>query len=295
MPPVRTPVGKIAAPMFPDGTSWLNVATLRMDQQLGRPVLLEFFDVCRVSSLRTLPYVQAWAAKYPDLRVISVHTPGYTPSQDEAVVRAAVERLGIEHAVALDTRHAIWHQYGNEGWPGRYVWDTKLRLFEIHYGEGAYRETEQAIQELLGVEDDLVEPVRPEDEPTAMLVVPTPEQPGAYTGPYEAGGVWAVLEGKGTIRVDGSDYEVNYTGAHQLVEHGVSTEGVLTLEIGDGVVCHATTFTPEIPSGRTPARRRPRSGLCPSPPRTRQASALAPDGGRRLPPPLRSAIACIHA
>src|SRR3954463_12547921 len=147
LPPVRTPAGKIAAPMFPDGTSWLNVAMLRMDKQHGRPVLLEFFDVCRVSSLRTLPYVKAWAAKYPDLRVISVHSPGYPPSHDEGVVRAAVERLEIEHAVALDERMAIWQLYGNEGWPGRYLWDKELRLFELHYGEGAYRETEEAIQE----------------------------------------------------------------------------------------------------------------------------------------------------
>jgi hypothetical protein len=241
---MRAPVGKIAAPMFPDGIGWINVAMLRMDQQIGRPVLLEFFDVCRVSSLRTLPYIKAWAAKYPELRVISVHSPGYPPSHDEAVVREAVERLGIEHAVALDQRMAIWQLYGNEGWPGRYLWDRDLRLFEIHYGEGAYQETELAIQELLGVDGDLVEPLRPEDEPSAMLVVPTAEQEGAYSGPYEAGGVWAVLEGRGTIRVNGREVEVAHTGAHDLIEHGIHTEGVLELEPGEGVTCHATVFTP---------------------------------------------------
>jgi hypothetical protein len=230
--------------MFPEGTSWINIATLRMDQQLGRPVLVEFFDVCRVSSLRTLPYVRAWAAKYPELRVISVHAAGYPPSHDEAVVRAAVQRLGIEHAVAIDHHLALWQLYGNKGWPGRYLWDAKLRLFELHYGEGGYRETEQAIQELLGVESDLVEPVRPEDDPEAMLVVPTADQAGAYSGPYEAGGVWAVLEGTGTIRVNGAEREVTFTGAHELVEHGVHTESVLSLEVGDGVICHATSFTP---------------------------------------------------
>jgi hypothetical protein len=241
---MRAPTGKIAAPMFPDATKWLNVAMLRMDQQIGRPVLVEFFDVCRVSSLRTLPYVKAWAAKYPELRVISVHAAGYEPSRDEAVVRASVQRLGIEHAVALDDRMAIWQQYGNEGWPGRYLWDRDLRLFELHYGEGAYQDTERAIQELLGVEGELVEPLRPEDEPSAMLVVPTAEQAGAYSGPYEAGAVWAVLEGAGTIHVNGSEREASYTGAHELIEHGVHTEGVLELKIGDGVTCHATVFTP---------------------------------------------------
>ena len=119
--------------------------------------------------------------------------------------------------------------------PGATCGTRRLRLFEIHYGEGAYRETEEAIQELLGVEQDLVDPVRPEDDPSAMLVVPTPEQQGAYSGPYEAGAVWAVLEGTGTIRVNGDDHDVTYTGAHELVEHDVHTEGVLALEIGDGV------------------------------------------------------------
>ena len=38
-----------------------------------------------------------------------------------------------------------------------------------------------------------------------MLVVPTPEQEGAYSGPYEAGAVWAVLEGEGAIRVNEND------------------------------------------------------------------------------------------
>jgi len=242
--PVRAPVGQIAAPMFPDGIGWLNAEPIQMDRMLGRPVLIEFFDVCRVSSLRTLPYIKAWAAKYPGLRVISVHAPGYPPSHDLDVVRAAIQRLGIEHPVVVDNQMAVWRLYGNKGWPGRYLWDKRHRLFEIHYGEGAYAETEGSIQELLGVEQDLVEPVRPEDEPSAMLVVPTPDQEGAYSGPYEAGAVWAVLEGAGTIRVNGDDYDVTYTGAHQLVEHGVSTEGVLELEIGEGVTCHATTFTP---------------------------------------------------
>ena len=66
---MRTPVGKIAAPMFPGGIEWLNADDVRMERLLGRPVLIEFFDVCRVSSLHTLPYVQAWAAKYRGLRV----------------------------------------------------------------------------------------------------------------------------------------------------------------------------------------------------------------------------------
>src|SRR3712207_8874541 len=88
----------IAAPPFPRKVEWVNVATLRMDQQRGRPVLVEFWDFCRVNSLRTLPYLKAWHARYADagLRVIGIHTGGFPPARDPDAVRAAVARLGIE-------------------------------------------------------------------------------------------------------------------------------------------------------------------------------------------------------
>ena len=70
-------VDTINAPPFPRPATWINVASLRLDQQRGRPVLVEFFDICRVNSMRTLPYVQAWHERYEadGLRVVQVHTP----------------------------------------------------------------------------------------------------------------------------------------------------------------------------------------------------------------------------
>jgi type III pantothenate kinase len=67
-----------------------------MDQQRGRPVLVEFWDFCRVNSLRTLPYLRAWHERYAGdgLRVIGVHAGGYMPARDTAAAVAAVERLG---------------------------------------------------------------------------------------------------------------------------------------------------------------------------------------------------------
>ena len=56
----------VLAPPFPRQAEWVNVATLRMDQQRGRPVLVEFWDFCRVNSLRTLPYLKAWHERYAD-------------------------------------------------------------------------------------------------------------------------------------------------------------------------------------------------------------------------------------
>jgi hypothetical protein len=49
-----------------------------------------------------------------------------------------VARLGIEHAVLLDTNFALWREYENAGWPGRYLWNADGMLADYHYGEGAY-------------------------------------------------------------------------------------------------------------------------------------------------------------
>lgn len=251
---MRPPVDDITPPHFPQKLPWVNVASLRMDKQRGRPVLIEFWDFCRVQSLRTLPYLKAWHAKYEEagLRVVSVHSPGFAASRGEDAVRDAVDRLDIDHAVLIDDDFRLWTLYDNEGWPARYLWRPTERghaLHEFHYGEGGYVETELAIRELLGLSDDvaeLVPPVRPEDDPEARVVVPTPEQRGAWSGPYEAGGVWAVLSGSGVVRANGTEIAVAHPGAYALVEHPHHTTGVLELEVGDGVECHAVSFTPGV-------------------------------------------------
>jgi thiol-disulfide isomerase/thioredoxin len=252
---VRPPVDDIPAPPFPARLPWVNVAPLRMDKQRGRPVLVEFWDFCRVNSLRTLPYLQAWHERYAGdgLRVIGIHTGGFLPAREPANVIAATERLGIEYPVVIDERLELWDFYGNEGWPARYLWDQKGALYSLHYGEGAYQETEQEIQALLGVERELVPPLRPEDAEGVLLPAQTEDQPGAYSGPYEAGGAWAVLEGTGEVRVNGRALAVTQPGCYPLVEHPHHTAGVLDLQIGDGVICHATCFTPGVAAPDAPA------------------------------------------
>jgi thiol-disulfide isomerase/thioredoxin len=232
--------------MFPPRLPWVNVAPLRMDQQRGRPVLIEFWDFCRPNSIRTLPYMKAWDERYRDggLRVIGVHDSGFAPSAEPEAVIAAVERLEVAYPVVLDVEHEIWQEYGNLGWPARYLFDRDGRLFDYHYGEGGYEETELAIQELLGVERPVLGVVRPEDDPAAMLTPQSDDVPGPYSGPYEAGAVWAVLDGHGTVTVNGRTLSVDHPGAYELISHPRSTAGELELDVGEGVGCHAVCFTP---------------------------------------------------
>jgi thiol-disulfide isomerase/thioredoxin len=256
---LRAPVDTIVAPLFPTGLPWVNVAGRGASIiQRGKPMLVEFWDFCRPNSLHTLPYLKAWHERYAEdgLRTIGVHCPGFEPAREERAVREAVARLGIEYPVLIDSELEVWREYENQGWPARYLFDGRARLFEYHYGEGSYAETELAIQELLGVEREPLAPLRPEDAPDAELLPQTKDQPGAYSGPYEAGGVWAVLDGVGTVRVnveagDGAaapafvtELQITHPGAYPLVEHDHHTTAMLELEIDTGVQCLATCFTP---------------------------------------------------
>ncbi len=244
---MRVPVDTIVAPLFPTRLPWVNlVGTKASIIQRGRPMLVEFWDFCRPNSLRTLPYLKAWHERYAaaGLRVVGVHCPGFEPSREEQAVRDAVARLGISYPVLIDTELEVWHDYENEGWPARYLFDGRARLFDYHYGEGAYEETELAIQELVGTPREPLAPIRPEDAPGAHLLPQTADQPGAYSGPYEAGGVWGVFDRAGTVVVNGTELEIPVAGAYPLVEHERHTHAVLELQPSSGVHCLATCFTP---------------------------------------------------
>ena len=243
---MRAPVDTIAAPPFPGNLPWVNVAPLRMDKQVGRPVLVEFWDFCRPNSLRTLPYLKAWHERYAaaGLRVIS---------RPHARVRARARRGGrARRGRAAGDRapglhrlgRLVWTLYDNEGWPSRYLFNQASRLHDFHFGEGGYEETERAIQELLGIEREPLAPLRPEDDPEALIVVPTADVAGPWSGPYVAGAVWAVLDGRGRCARTATTIAVEHPGATSCVEHPVSTEGVLDLEVGDGVECLAVCFAP---------------------------------------------------
>jgi AhpC/TSA family protein len=176
---MRVPAdSEIVAPEFAPELEWLNVAFLRVDKLLGRnAILVEFWDFARVNSLRTLPYLKGWHARYSalGLRVIGVHTPGYSFGRDRDAVARAVERLEIPYPVVLDPAGGVWRRYGNKGWPGRFLFDRRARLRHVHFGEGEYGDTELAVQEVLReIDPDLelpepLEPLRAEESPGVLL------------------------------------------------------------------------------------------------------------------------------
>lgn len=241
--PMRPPVDTITAPSFPAELEWVNVAPLRIEKQAERPVLIDFWDFCRPESLAVLSHVRRWHESYGPLglRVISVHSPGYPPGRDPGTVRAAVERLGIEHPVVLDPDFECWRAYDNPGWPARYLFAPGLSLVDVHHGDGAIRETELVIREQLGL-DAQPGPECPPDDADDLLVVPSAAREGNGSGPYAAGETWAICDGRGTLTVNGEEVEVAGPGAVRLTAHPHHTEGVLDFEAGDGVEILETVF-----------------------------------------------------
>ena len=86
---------------------WLNSAPLNRKSLRGKVVLIDFWTYTCINSLRPLPYVKNWAAKYKDagLIVIGVHTPEFSFEKERVNVENAVRELKVTYPVAIDSNH----------------------------------------------------------------------------------------------------------------------------------------------------------------------------------------------
>jgi thiol-disulfide isomerase/thioredoxin len=141
-----------------DAPVWLNSEPLTADGLRGSVVLVDFWTYSCVNWLRTLPYVSAWDGRYRDrgFVVVGVHAPEFGFEHDLGNVRRAVGELEVGYPVVIDNGFDIWRSFGNRYWPAAYLVDGDGRVRFRHFGEGAYEETERAIQELLGVDEETV-------------------------------------------------------------------------------------------------------------------------------------------
>ena len=130
---------------------WLNSEPLKIEDLRGRVVLVDFWAYSCINCMRTLPYMREWNHKYGSrgLTIVGVHTPEFAFETVESNVRSAVVREGIAYPVAMDNDFATWYAYGTRWWPQVFLIDQKGDIRYQHLGEGAYRETELQIRELL--------------------------------------------------------------------------------------------------------------------------------------------------
>ena len=239
-------------PPFPRELEWVNVAPLRMDKQRGRPVLVEFWDFCRVNSLRTLPYLIGVARalrrgrpardRHPHRRL---RCPRATPTR----CAAAVARLG--HRVPGGDRRAaravgLLRQRGLAGalpvGPGGRALLDALRRGRLRGDRardpGAARRRARARAAACG----------PRTPRACCCRRRPPTSPAPTRARTRRAAVWAVLEGAGDgARRTGARSRSTGPAPTRSIEHERHTRGELALEVGAGVTCHATCFTPALP------------------------------------------------
>ncbi len=266
----------IAAPDLPTEIEWVGAAPGSMPELTAAgPALVHFLDFAQLNSVRTLPYLVEWDARYREvgLSTLGVQAPRFPFGADPAAVATGLERLGVPFPVAIDARRELWHAYGCEGWPSLFLWNQGGALAWFHFGEGDYRGTEEAIQAELREIDALRElpepiaPLRPTDVPGEVVIAPTPEvfPGGSWERPwvageegetlelaYEAGGAHVTAEGEGEIAIAIDDtatdpVRVNGAALYPLAEHPRHEHHSLSLRPSPGARIWSVSFAAGVP------------------------------------------------
>ncbi len=141
----------VDAPDLQGISAWINSPPLTMQELRGKVVLVDFWTYSCINCLRTLPYLESWDKRYraKGLVILGVHSPEFAFEHSLGNVRAAVKRLGVRYPVALDNDFGTWNAYENQYWPADYLIDRNGHVRGVHFGEGAYAETERKIRQLL--------------------------------------------------------------------------------------------------------------------------------------------------
>jgi thiol-disulfide isomerase/thioredoxin len=143
--------------------------------------LVDFWTYSCINCLRTLPYLEKWYQAYQDkgFVILGINTPEFAFEHDPANVAAAVKSNGIAYPVALDNNYDTWNAYSNDSWPADYLIDKSGNVRYVSKGEGDYGRTEQAIQQLLGVN-------KPLKTPAGAVPITGEQTPETYFGTSRA-------------------------------------------------------------------------------------------------------------
>jgi thiol-disulfide isomerase/thioredoxin len=138
-------------PSLAGATGWLNSQPLTAHNLRGSVVLVNFWTFSCINSIRVLPYLRAWAAKYRNqgLVVIGVQAPEFEFEKSVDNVRWAVKDRMIDYPIAIDNDLVIWRAFDNNYWPALYFVDARGHVRHHQFGEGEYEQSELVIQQLL--------------------------------------------------------------------------------------------------------------------------------------------------
>ena len=139
------------APEFEGLAGWINSEPLTKEDLKGKVTLVDFWTYSCINCIRTQPYLRGWYEKYKgsDFQIIGVHAPEFAFEKVRANVENAAREAKLTYPIALDNDFTTWNKYGVRYWPSAFLIDAEGKVRRIHYGEGEYAETEDAIRSLL--------------------------------------------------------------------------------------------------------------------------------------------------
>ncbi|MGH2772643.1 MAG: cytochrome c biogenesis protein DipZ, partial [Actinomycetota bacterium] len=254
------------APELTGISNWFNTdeKPLSIKGLRGKVVLIDFWTYSCINCIRTLPHLKALDEKYRDngFVMLGVHTPEFAFEADPGNVGRAVKDFGIRYPVALDPEHKTWDRYYNRYWPAHYLIDKRGHIRFVHYGEGAYAETEALVRQLVGTDEE-VEPEQDDADNLAQTpetylgyrrddrniseaegrVGPLPDRQAVYTvgerpeqDEWGFSGEWKVGPEYATAGGD-AEIVINFSAAkvHIVAGPGPSGPGVISASGMDGV------------------------------------------------------------
>ena len=151
--PADDGIRRIAAPELDGGVGWLNTAApLTLRDLRGKIVLMDFWTLCCINCIHTLPDLAKLEKKYANqLVVIGVHTAKFKNEQNSESIRKAILRYEITHPVVNDANMKIWRRYGVSSWPTLFIIDPEGNAVWYDTGEGLYDSADEVISKLIKI------------------------------------------------------------------------------------------------------------------------------------------------
>ncbi|MBI2805287.1 MAG: redoxin domain-containing protein [Planctomycetes bacterium] len=136
---------------FPAKHDWLNTdKPVKLADLRGRIVLLDFWTLCCINCIHTLPDLAKLEAQYPGiLVVIGVHSPKFENEKKTSSIHKAVLRYDIKHPVFNDIDHRMWRAYQVNAWPTLVLIDPNGNYYGSASGEGNLELVDLHIKKLI--------------------------------------------------------------------------------------------------------------------------------------------------
>jgi len=151
MAPIQGAKQRPAALDLVGGTDWFNTdKPIKLADLKGRIVLLDFWTLCCINCIHTLPDLARLEARYPGvLVVIGVHSPKFENEKKSSSIFKAVLRYDIRHPVVNDADRKIWNAYNVNHWPTLVLIDPDGNLWGTAKGEGHLDLVDKNIRDII--------------------------------------------------------------------------------------------------------------------------------------------------